>query len=111
MPPRYDEGPGTTAVDALRVQRALGGRVPSLAVAAAWHHFSMVTLLRMPASSDYKQRRVLGGEQPRKHRREGAGQRRQERARSAQSGFGGTARRFKTASSCRSIMSSTSLDA
>ena len=38
-------GKGATALDALRVQRALGSRSPSLAVATTMHHFSMATLV------------------------------------------------------------------
>ncbi|WP_461012821.1 hypothetical protein, partial [Streptosporangium sandarakinum] len=38
------QGRGATALDALRVQRALGSRAPSLAVATTGHHFSMATL-------------------------------------------------------------------
>ncbi|MFG2776270.1 acyl-CoA dehydrogenase [Streptomyces prunicolor] len=39
------KGTGATALDALRVQRALGSRSPSLAVATTMHHFSMATLV------------------------------------------------------------------
>ncbi|MFI6618228.1 acyl-CoA dehydrogenase [Streptomyces sp. NPDC050528] len=39
------QGKGATALDALRVQRALGSRSPSLAVATTMHHFSMATLV------------------------------------------------------------------
>ncbi|MER7637207.1 acyl-CoA dehydrogenase family protein [Streptomyces sp. NPDC126522] len=39
------KGKGATALDALRVQRALGSRSPSLAVATTMHHFSMATLV------------------------------------------------------------------
>ncbi len=38
-------GRGATALDALRVQRAIGSRSPSLAVATTMHHFSMATLV------------------------------------------------------------------
>ncbi|MFI7640516.1 hypothetical protein [Nonomuraea sp. NPDC049400] len=42
--PESWQGRGATALDALRVQRALGSRAPSLAVATTMHHFSMATL-------------------------------------------------------------------
>jgi hypothetical protein len=43
--PESHHGRGATALDALRVQRALGSRSPSLAVATTMHHFSMATLV------------------------------------------------------------------
>ncbi|MEV0624017.1 acyl-CoA dehydrogenase family protein [Nonomuraea sp. NPDC050404] len=43
VPTAY-QGRGATALDALRVQRALGSRAPSLAVATTVHHFSMATM-------------------------------------------------------------------
>ncbi|MGW3365008.1 hypothetical protein ACWDOR_18900 [Streptosporangium canum] len=43
VPTAY-QGRGATALDALRVQRALGSRAPSLAVATTLHHFSTATL-------------------------------------------------------------------
>jgi alkylation response protein AidB-like acyl-CoA dehydrogenase len=46
IPPQYS-GLGATAVEALRFQRALGSRSPSLAVAATMHHFSVATLVTM----------------------------------------------------------------
>jgi alkylation response protein AidB-like acyl-CoA dehydrogenase len=39
------KGKGASALDALRVQRALGSRSPSRAVATTMHHFSMATLV------------------------------------------------------------------
>lgn len=39
------KGKGASALDALRVQRALGSRSPSLAVATTMHHFSLATLV------------------------------------------------------------------
>ncbi|WP_433258492.1 hypothetical protein ACQPYK_23690 [Streptosporangium sp. CA-135522] len=44
LAPTDYQGRGATALDALRVQRALGSRTPSLAVATTLHHFSMATL-------------------------------------------------------------------
>ncbi|MEV6960591.1 acyl-CoA dehydrogenase family protein [Streptomyces sp. NPDC051207] len=43
--PGSHQGRGATAVDALRVQRAIGSRSPSLAVGTTMHHFSMATLV------------------------------------------------------------------
>ncbi|GAA4815885.1 acyl-CoA dehydrogenase family protein [Streptomyces ziwulingensis] len=43
--PESHHGRGASALDALRVQRALGSRSPSLAVATTMHHFSMATLV------------------------------------------------------------------
>ncbi|MER5941052.1 acyl-CoA dehydrogenase family protein [Streptomyces sp. NPDC001928] len=43
--PEAHQGRGATALDAVRVQRAIGSRSPSLAVATTMHHFSMATLV------------------------------------------------------------------
>ncbi|MDH6623279.1 alkylation response protein AidB-like acyl-CoA dehydrogenase [Streptomyces sp. LBL] len=43
--PESHQGRGATALDALRVQRAIGSRSPSLAVATTMHHFSVATLV------------------------------------------------------------------
>ncbi|GEB48912.1 MULTISPECIES: acyl-CoA dehydrogenase family protein [Streptomyces] len=40
-------GSGANAVDAVRVQRALGARSPSLAVATTMHHFSMASIVSL----------------------------------------------------------------
>lgn len=45
LAPASLQGRGATALDAVRVQRALGSRSPSLAVATTMHHFSMATLV------------------------------------------------------------------
>ncbi|MEV0498106.1 acyl-CoA dehydrogenase family protein [Streptomyces spectabilis] len=45
LAPVSDQGRGATAVDALRVQRAVGSRAPSLAVATSMHHFCLATLI------------------------------------------------------------------
>ncbi|MCG5213798.1 acyl-CoA dehydrogenase family protein [Streptosporangium soli] len=45
--PSAQEGRGGTALDALRVQRALGSRAPSLAVATTTHHYSIATLISL----------------------------------------------------------------
>ncbi|MEU1205452.1 acyl-CoA dehydrogenase family protein [Nocardia sp. NPDC005825] len=39
------QGKGATALDAVRVQRALGARSPSLAIASTMHHFSVSSLV------------------------------------------------------------------
>ncbi|HEX8743248.1 MAG TPA: hypothetical protein VF712_08940 [Thermoleophilaceae bacterium] len=44
---RTHRGHGATPVEALRVQRAIGSRSPSLAVATTMHHFSTATLVEM----------------------------------------------------------------
>ncbi len=43
-------GLGATPLDAVRVQRAIGSRSPSLAVATTMHHFSLATLVEMAAA-------------------------------------------------------------
>lgn len=43
--PGEHRGGGVTARDAVRVQRAIGARSPSLAVATTMHHFSVATLV------------------------------------------------------------------
>ena len=40
-------GMGATALDAIQIQRAIGSRSPSLAVATTMHHFSVATILEM----------------------------------------------------------------
>ncbi|WP_157254853.1 acyl-CoA dehydrogenase [Nonomuraea typhae] len=51
VPAAY-RGRGATALDALRVQRALGSRAPSLAVATTVHHFSMATLVALAITDE-----------------------------------------------------------
>ncbi|MER5623984.1 hypothetical protein ABT061_23400 [Streptosporangium sp. NPDC002544] len=55
--PRDYEGRGATALDALRVQRALGSRTPSLAVATTLHHVAMATLFGLATTDDGKSNR------------------------------------------------------
>lgn len=43
--PRQHRGAGASGCDALRVQRAIASRSPSLAVATTMHHFSVATLV------------------------------------------------------------------
>lgn len=47
--PREHRGLGASACEALRVQRAIGARSPSLAVATTMHHFSTATLVEFCA--------------------------------------------------------------
>jgi alkylation response protein AidB-like acyl-CoA dehydrogenase len=49
--PTAHGGSGASAVDALLVQRAIGARSPSLAVAVAMHHFSMASLIGLSETS------------------------------------------------------------
>ncbi|MEC3956857.1 acyl-CoA dehydrogenase family protein [Nocardia sp. CDC153] len=44
------KGKGASALDAVRVQRALGARSPSLAVASTMHHFSVSSLVLLAAN-------------------------------------------------------------
>ncbi|WP_157561460.1 acyl-CoA dehydrogenase family protein, partial [Mycobacterium sp. E802] len=44
IPTEY-QGKGATALEAVRVQRAIGSRSPSLAVATTMHHFSVASLV------------------------------------------------------------------
>lgn len=50
--PRDADGQGASAVDAIRVQRAIGARSPSLAVASTMHHFSLAGLLSLARESE-----------------------------------------------------------
>lgn len=45
--PREHRGIGASACEALHVQRAIGSRAPSLAVASTMHHFSAATLVEL----------------------------------------------------------------
>ena len=45
--PTQHGGRGASPLDALRVQRAVGARAPSLAVASTMHHFSVATLVEL----------------------------------------------------------------
>lgn len=46
VPSEYG-GLGATALDAMRIQRAIGARAPSLAIATTMHHFSVASLVEM----------------------------------------------------------------
>ncbi|WMX44199.1 acyl-CoA dehydrogenase family protein [Streptomyces roseicoloratus] len=50
--PRTYGGGGATALEAVRVSRALGALSPSLAVATAMHNFSVASLVALVASAD-----------------------------------------------------------
>lgn len=50
--PESHQGRGASALDAVRVQRAIGSRSPSLAVATTMHHFSMATLVGLGDRGD-----------------------------------------------------------
>jgi hypothetical protein len=49
--PAAHGGAGASTLDALRVQRAIGSRSPSLAVATTMHHFSMASLVVLSETS------------------------------------------------------------
>ncbi len=50
--PAEHGGGGASALEAVRVQRAVGARSPSLAVATAMHHFSMASLVALAHTSN-----------------------------------------------------------
>ncbi|MET7339243.1 acyl-CoA dehydrogenase family protein [Nonomuraea sp. NPDC005650] len=60
LAPTAYQGQGATALDALRVQRALGSRAPSLAVATTLHHFSMATLANLITDESMKSMLIEG---------------------------------------------------
>jgi len=45
-------GQGATIAEAIHIQRAIGSRSPSLAVATTMHHFSVASLVELDASGD-----------------------------------------------------------
>ena len=49
--PQQYSGLGANALEAIRFQRALGSRAPSLAVASTMHHFSVASLVALCAAS------------------------------------------------------------
>jgi alkylation response protein AidB-like acyl-CoA dehydrogenase len=49
VPAEY-EGKGASLLDAVRIQRAVGSRSPSLAVATTMHHFSVASLVELAAA-------------------------------------------------------------
>lgn len=51
VPAEY-EGHGATLLDAVRIQRAVGSRSPSLAVATTMHHFSVASLVELTAGGE-----------------------------------------------------------
>ena len=52
MVPEEFGGKGATLVDAVRIQRAVGSRSPSLAVATTMHHFSVASLVELTATGE-----------------------------------------------------------
>ncbi|GEC08300.1 oxidoreductase [Streptomyces spinoverrucosus] len=52
LAPASLQGRGASALEAVRVQRALGSRSPSLAVATTMHHFSMATLVGLSGAGE-----------------------------------------------------------
>lgn len=50
--PRDYSGRGASAVEAICIQRAIGSRSPSLAIASTMHHFSVATLVEMAAQGE-----------------------------------------------------------
>ncbi|HEX8067911.1 MAG TPA: acyl-CoA dehydrogenase family protein [Thermoleophilaceae bacterium] len=50
--PRDHRGAGAGPLDAIRVQRAIGSRSPSLAVASTMHHFSVASLVQLDSDGD-----------------------------------------------------------
>jgi alkylation response protein AidB-like acyl-CoA dehydrogenase len=51
VPAEY-EGKGACLLDAMRIQRAVGSRSPSLAVATTMHHFSVASLVELTAAGN-----------------------------------------------------------
>jgi len=51
VPAEY-EGKGASLLDAVRIQRAVGARSPSLAVATTMHHFSVASLVELTAAGN-----------------------------------------------------------
>ena len=51
VPAEY-EGKGASLLDAVRIQRAVGSRSPSLAVASTMHHFSVASLVELTAAGN-----------------------------------------------------------
>jgi alkylation response protein AidB-like acyl-CoA dehydrogenase len=51
IPAEYG-GKGASAIDAVRIQRAVGSRSPSLAVATTMHHFSVASLVELTAAGN-----------------------------------------------------------
>jgi alkylation response protein AidB-like acyl-CoA dehydrogenase len=51
IPAEY-EGKGASLLDAVRIQRAVGSRSPSLAVATTMHHFSVASLVELTAAGN-----------------------------------------------------------
>ncbi|QNG20000.1 acyl-CoA/acyl-ACP dehydrogenase [Rhodococcus triatomae] len=52
LAPVESGGLGASALDAVRIQRAVGARAPSLAVASTMHHFSLASLMEAARGGD-----------------------------------------------------------
>jgi alkylation response protein AidB-like acyl-CoA dehydrogenase len=50
--PSQHKGSGASAVDAVKIQRAVGSLAPSLAVASTMHHFSVASLVEMATDAE-----------------------------------------------------------
>jgi len=59
--PAEHSGRGATALEAVRVQRAIGARSPSLAVATTMHHFSVASLVALSEVSGGMEWMLLEG--------------------------------------------------
>lgn len=59
--PREHSGRGASALDALRIQRAIGSRSPSLAVATTMHHFSVASLVALSEAASGMEWMLLEG--------------------------------------------------
>jgi alkylation response protein AidB-like acyl-CoA dehydrogenase len=57
--PRQFGGRGADPVEAVRIQRALGARAPSLAIAATMHQFSVATIVAMAATGGEQEATLL----------------------------------------------------
>ncbi len=59
--PAEHSGSGASAIDAVRVQLAIGSRSPSLAVATTMHHFSVASLVALSEVSNGMEWMILEG--------------------------------------------------
>ncbi len=63
VPAEY-EGKGACLLDAVRIQRAVGSRSPSLAVATTMHHFSVASLVELTTAGNGFEWAMLAGPRP-----------------------------------------------
>ena len=59
--PKDHAGLGATAVEAVQVQRAIGSRAPSVAVAVTMHHYSIATFMAFLAATPESTDWLAGG--------------------------------------------------